>query len=163
VAAHPSNSTRRNTKHQGIVGNVFRNNGSCSNKGMSANRDTADDRRVCSDRTAAPEERPFIEAVTIDLRTGVGDVGQDTGGAEENIVFDHGPGIDRNIVLDLHSLAEDDIIGNVDVLSENTFLADFRSGLHVTVVPDFGAGTDCAAGIHESRLMNKIGHGKSLS
>ena len=63
--------------------------------------------------------------------------------------------VHRNVVLDLHAIANLDVGGNIHVLAQTAVATNLRATLHVTEVPDlsplanFGALIDIRAFVHE--------------
>src|ERR1039458_3774165 len=95
--------------------------------------------------------------MAIHLGAGIGDIGQDAGRAEKNIVFDHDPGVDGDVVLDFYVVSDFHAIGNVAVLPENAALPDFGAFHDVRVVPDFRTGADFAAVAHNGGGVREVG------
>ena len=107
MPAHPTLLPRRNADHQGVVGHVLRDHGPGRDEAIAAERDAADDRGVGADRRTAADQRPLVQGMPVDLGTRVGDVGQNAGGPEEDVVLDRRARVDRDVVLDLDVVADD--------------------------------------------------------
>src|SRR5262249_20580237 len=76
--------------------------------------------------------------------------------AAENVVFQLDSGIDGNIVLDFHVVADTNAAGDVHVLPKITFFADLAIGHNVREVPDFGAVADRAWLVENGRRVDKV-------
>jgi hypothetical protein len=144
VAAHPAGLARRHTHHEGVIGHIGGDHSASSDEGVPANRDPAHHGGVGTNGTTSPENRPFIQRVPIDLRSGVGDVGQDARRTEKNVVFHHGTRIDGYVVLDLDVVADDDLTGDVYVLAQAAACPQPARLLQMAKVPNLGSGTDLA-------------------
>lgn len=114
----------------------------------------ADDRRVCADCGAAPHERLAILGFAHDLRTRIVDVGAHAGRAAEHAVLKNHAFIDRDIVLDLHVIADRHPWSNDNILPNVAFLADDDVSQDVAEMPDPGFGSDRDAVIDESGVMH---------
>ncbi len=145
MPAHPPLLTGGVADHQGVIGDVFGHHAASGDETVASEGDTADDGGVCADGRTATDQGLFVQAVPVDLAAGIGNVGQNTGWSQENIVFDDRAGVDGDVVLDLDVVADDHAVGNVHVLSKDTTLADLRALLDVAEVPDFGARADDGA------------------
>src|SRR5690625_2395006 len=124
VAAHPALLPGRVADHQSIVGYIFGHHTPRAYEGVSAHRDPTDDRRVGPDRCAPAKQGLFIEVLAVDLRAGVGHVGQYAAGPQEYIIFKFTSCIDRYVVLDLYPAPHPDTLAYIDVLPDYTFPAD---------------------------------------
>lgn len=109
----------------------------------------ADDGGIGADGGPAFHGSFGIFASSDDCASGVDDIGEDAGGAEEDIVLTGDTGINGDVVLHFHVVAEHDLGGDDDVLSEVTVFADDGAGHDVGEVPDFCAFTDGTVGIDD--------------
>jgi len=100
-----------------------------------------------------------IFAPTVDCTAWVDDIGEDAGGAEEDIVLAGNASINGDVVLHFHVVAEYYLGGDDDVLSEVAVFANDGAVHDVGEVPDFCAFTDGAAGIDDGRGVGvECGH-----
>ncbi len=158
MTTHPPDPSGGDTDHEGVVRDVAGDDGARADEGVSADGDAADDGGVGADGAAAAEEGLFVQAVTVDLGAGVGDVGKHAGGAEEDEVFDHSAGVNGYVVLNLDRVAENHVVGDVDVLAEDTVLPYMRARLHVREVPDPAAVTNLTSVVNIGRLVLEVTH-----
>src|SRR5579864_3292982 len=142
MPAHPANLTRGVALHESVIGNIFRHNRACADEAVAAELDPANDGGVRAHRSATPKDGFLVQRVTVHLRTGVRDVREHRGRPQKDIVFDFDSGINRNIVLDLHVVADDDTRGDLTVLAEDATLPDLRAFHNVREVPDLRARPD---------------------
>jgi hypothetical protein len=70
--------------------------------------------------------------------------------AQEDIIFDFYALLYRNIVLDLHPIANTNTRTDKDILSKNTSLSNDCTGHDMTKVPDIRSGSQCRAVIYDS-------------
>src|SRR5262249_40042939 len=134
--AHPSNPSSRNANHQPERGNVRRYYCPGTDERVFADRHSADDGRVGSDARSAPDQRGRVFALPGDVTAGVEHVGEDAGRSAEDIVFQRHAFVDRDVVLDLHVVADPGPGHDDDVLAEVAAFTDLRPGHDVDEVPD---------------------------
>ena len=79
VAAHPALQAGGVADHEGIIRDVFGDDGTGADEAVAPKRDPADDGCIGADGCASTDDRIFIQAVAVDLATGIGDIGQDAG------------------------------------------------------------------------------------
>ena len=85
----------------------------------------------------------------------IDDVGEDTGGSEEDVVLANDPGVKGDIVLHFHVVAQHHLGRDNNVLTNVTVFTDYRTGHDMGKVPDFRAGTDDATGIDDGGWMGE--------
>lgn len=136
---HPSSLLSWNADDEGVIGNVLGHDGAGGDEGVAADRDPADNRRVCTDRGAAADQGFLIQGMPDHLRTRIGNIGQDAGRTEENVVLDGRTGVDGDVILDFYVIPDDHVIRNVAVLAEDAFRTDPGPALDVAEMPDLGA------------------------
>jgi hypothetical protein len=91
---------------------------------------------------------------------GVGDVGEDAGGAQENVVLDGGACVDGDVVLNFDVVADEDAVGDHGVLAKGAVGADFGTAADVGEVPDAGISANDSAGVDDGCGMRLVsGHG----
>lgn len=64
-------------------------------------------------------------------------IGEDTGGATEDVVLQRHPLVKGDVVLELAAIPDGHVIGYIDILAKGALLSDTGSTLHMTEVPDF--------------------------
>jgi hypothetical protein len=88
--------------------------------------------------------------MSIDLRSRIRNIRQDTRWAKEDIVLDDGSRIDRHVVLYFHVVADQRAAINVHVLPNHAARADASSLHHVGEVPNLRARTYLAPLVNKS-------------
>ena len=147
--------------YQGVGIDGFGDDRAGSDEGEFADVVAADDGGIGADGGPAFHGSFGIFAPTVDRTAGVDDIGEDAGGAEEDIVLAGDAGIYGDVVLHFHVVAEYDFGRDDDVLSEVAVFADHGAGHDVGEVPDFCAFTDGAAGIDDGGGVGvEVGHRK---
>src|SRR6266536_3422329 len=139
---HPADASRRHADHEPIGRDVGRHDGARADERILAQRDAAHDRRVGTDRAAALHERAPVCVLARHVTARVHDVGEDTGGTAEDVVFQLDALVDGHVVLDLDVVADPGPRHHDDVLAEVTPLADHGARHHMREVPDLGAVPD---------------------
>jgi hypothetical protein len=130
-----------------------------ADEGKFADVVAADDGGIRTDGGPAFHGSFGIIAPSVDCAAGVDDIGEDAGGAEEDIVLAGDAGINGDVVLHFHIVAEHHLGGDDDVLSEVAVFADDGAGHDVGEVPDFCAFTDGAAGVDDGGGVGvEVGH-----
>ena len=69
-------------------------------------------------------------------------------GSTKDIIFEGNTFIDRDIILNFHKIADYNVVADIDILPNRTAATDFRTGLNMTEVPDFGSRGDRDGGAH---------------
>ena len=99
--AYPTDLFGRISRHEGVIGNVFRNDRSCADKRILANGVAAGDGAVCSQGSAFLDESRADLVHLGDFRAGIVDVREDHRCAAENTIFQGNPFKHGDVVLDL--------------------------------------------------------------
>ena len=120
MAAHPTFLLAGDTDDEGIIGNVLGNDGSGGDEAVAAQGYSADDGGVGTDGGAAANQGLFIKRMAKDLGTRIGDIGQDAGRTEENIIFNFRTGINRYVVLNFYIISNANVVCNIHILSKDT-------------------------------------------
>lgn len=157
MAAHVAFETARYTDDQAIVRHISGDDGTCGDEGVTAKGDAANNRGIGSDGGTSADPGFLIKGAADDLGAGVGDVGENAGGAEENVVLDGGAGVDGDVVLDFDVVADENAVGDHGVLTEGAALADFGTAANVGKVPDAGVIADLGPGIDDGGGMRLVG------
>ena len=157
----PADLNGRVSNYQRVGVDRFGDDCAGTDEGKFADVVATDDGGIGTDGGPAFHGSFGIFASTVYRTAGVDDIGEDAGGAEEDIVLAGDAGIDGDVVLHFHVVAEYDLGGDDDVLSEVTVFADDCAGHDVGEVPDFCAFTDGAAGIDDGGGVGvEVGHRK---
>jgi len=156
VAAHPGFLAGGIAYHEGIVGDVLGHDAAGSNETVAAQRHPADDRGVRADRGPATDHGLLVEVVPVDLAAGIGDVGQNTGRPQEDVVLNRGSRIDRDVVLNLDVVADDNPTSHIDILPEDAILPNPGPSQYMTKVPDLGASADNGSIIDIRGLVREV-------
>lgn len=137
------------SNHQRVGFNRFGDDCAGADEGKFSDVVAADDGSIGADGGPAFHGSFGIFASSDDSASWVDDIGEDAGGAEEDIVLAGNAGINGDVILHFHVVAEHDLGGDDDVLSEVTVFANDGTGHDVGEVPDFCAFTDGTAGIDD--------------
>ena len=142
VTGDPAALPAGDSHDESIVGNVFGDNGTSGDEAITTQGDAADDGGVRSDAGAPADQGGLVKAATADLGAGIGDVGQDAGGAKEDIVLNGRAGVDGDVVLNLDVVSHGDGRGDHGVLAEAAISANYRTTANMREVPDGGSLAD---------------------
>ncbi len=157
VAAHVALETAGDAEDEAVVRHICGDDGACGDEGVAAEGDAADDGGIGSDGGTAADPGFLIKRTADDLGAGIGDVGEDAGGAEEDIVLDVGAAVDGDVVLDFDVLADGDAVCDHGVLAEGAVGTDFGTAADVGEVPDAGVIADDSTGIDDGGGVRLIG------
>ena len=161
MTAHPSLEAAGDAEDKAVVRHVPGDDRAGGDEGVAAESDAADDGGIRADGGAAADQGPLVEAVPFDLTAGIGDISQDAGGAQEDVIFNFGARVDGDVVLHFDVGADFDIVGNHGVLAKDAVAADHRAGTNVGEVPDFGVFSDDDIIVNNGGGVNK--HGGELA
>lgn len=109
--------------NNGIIGYIFGYHGTSSHQRMTANDVSADDGSIGTYRGTLLDQRALIMAIGRSIQPRHQHIGEDTTGAEEDIVLYLHPFIYGDIVLDAHTVAYLHIGTDVYILSQRAVLA----------------------------------------
>src|SRR3546814_5241545 len=93
-------------------------------EGILADRYAADDGTVSAERRAALHQRRTVFVLAGDSRARIVDVGKHHAGTAKHIVLKADGVVYRDVVLDFHIVANDDIVGDEDVLPKRAARTD---------------------------------------
>src|ERR1700685_2784873 len=131
MAAHPADLMRWVSNYQAKVRHVLRNHRTRANESIAAYSDTANNRRVRANRTAALQHRSFVQGVSVYLRARIGDIRENTRRPQKHIVFDNNAGIDSHVVLYFNVVTNQRSAVHIDVLAYDAAVANFRTLHHM--------------------------------
>ena len=134
--ANPTRLPRWNSKHQGVIGDVFGHYSTRANKGISPDCSSADNRRISTQSRTLFHHGAPVFRLPAEVASGRGHVCEDHGRAAENVVFQFHTIVERHIVLNLNVIANPHARGHVNVLPKIAFAADSRVRHHVGKVPN---------------------------
>jgi len=97
---------------------------------------TTNDGAVGAKGGSLADERLGIDTMNREVGTGRSDIGEDAGGAAEDIVLYLYSLIDRDIVLDADSIADAHVVADVDILPQRAVPAKAGTALDVAEMPD---------------------------
>ncbi len=152
----PADATGGNACHEGIIGNIFCHDGSGGDESAATYCVATDDGAVGSKGGAFTDEGVGVDTVDGEVGTGRGDIGEHAGGSAEDVVFYLYAFVDGDVVLDADAVAYLDVVADVDVLAEGAALTEGGTALHMTEVPDFGAGADGYVVVDIAAFVNEI-------
>ena len=135
--AYPTYLSRRNAGHEGMVLDIGCYHGTCGNHGIASHGVTAHHRTVGTQRGSRFYERFGVDSVYREVCPRCQNVGENTGGTTENIVFQFDAFIDADVVLNAHTVTDADVGTYVNVLPQRTVTADTGALLNVAKVPYF--------------------------
>ena len=122
---------------------------------------TAHDGTVGSKRSPLTHERARVRAMYRKMRPRCSHIREHAGRAAENMVLQLNALVHRDVVLDSHSVADPDIVRDVDILSQRTVPADDGSPLDMAEMPNFRSGADGYAIVDITAFVNEVvRHGK---
>jgi len=110
--AHPADGACWIADHQGMVGDIFRHDGTGADEGVLADGVTADDGAVGAKGCAFLNEGGSCLIHFPDFCSGVVDVGKNHRGATEYAVFEGDAFIDGDVVLNFAFVADDCVRSN---------------------------------------------------
>ena len=147
----------RNSKHQGMVFDIPSHHSTSTNHCPTSNRMATHDCGVSSNGCTFLDYCPLVILVSFRvLRPRSKIVCKDTRWAAEHMIFEFNAFIHRNVVLNLYTVSNSDIVGNIHVLTKRTVLADSSTGLDMTEMPDSRSFPNDNIAIHITALMDKI-------
>src|SRR5207247_2374846 len=112
-----------------------------------------------ADRAASLDEGLTVLVFAGDVGARVQHIGEDAGRPAEHVVFEHHTFVDRDVVLNLHVVADLCPGHHHHVLTQAAALPDHGARHHVTEVPDLGVLADPGTCIDEARLVGEVvGH-----
>ena len=118
--------------------------GTGSDKSITANRHTTDNRTVGAEGGALLHERLFVFILPDYVAARIHDVSEYHRRSAEHVVFQDAAGIDRHVVLNLYVVSNHHIRRNDDVLSDIASGADSAIFHNVREMPNLCAGKDQA-------------------
>lgn len=83
-------------------------------------------------------------------------VGKNTGGTTKNALLQGYPAVDRNIVLELAVVADDDIAAYEAVLPDHAPLAEIGTARDMAEVPDLRAIADGYVSVNNTGRVNEV-------
>lgn len=149
ILTHPSDLMPRITHHQRVRWHFFRHHSPCANKRIFPNIVAANDCGICTNSCAFPYAGFHVFVLAIHGAAWIENIGENHGRTEKNVVFANHACVDGDVVLNLYIVAENDIIGDKDVLSKDAIFANFSFGHHMAEVPDFGSFADFASFVND--------------
>jgi len=153
-AADPADTTRRHADHQSMIGNIFCNDGTCTDGAIASECISADDRGVGADRGATSHQGRSILIFALDFGAGRQDIGEDAGRATEHALLERHALVNADIVLDFTVVANFNVRPHHDILPQGAVAADPGARKDVAEVPNSRAFADFAALINIGALMN---------
>src|SRR5690606_8175146 len=158
VFAHPADLAGGHANHQGVGLDVLVDDGACANEGKFADGDAADDGAVGPQGCASFHQGVAIFVLAFDQRTRVVDVGEHHAGAAEYALFQSDVVVDGDIVLNLATVADDDLVADENVLPQGYSGTDARTAADMNKMPDARSLADLRAGIDNGGFMLIVGH-----
>jgi hypothetical protein len=137
--AYPTTLPGWITGHYRMCGNVFSNDGACSNHCIFPDINAA--KKCCIGPDAGPlPDRCFFKFVfPFNETAGIDHIGKNSRRAEKDIVFNNNSLVDGYIVLNLYPVTDYRIAIDINVLANIAIPAHFATGHQVTKMPDPGS------------------------
>lgn len=154
--ADPAKLTGRDSNHEGVILDILSDDRTAADKGRAANGVTADDGAVGTERGTFLDECLGIDAVNREVGTGCRDIGEDAGGAAENIILYLYTFINGYVVLDADAIADTDIVTDVHILAQRAVFAEPGTLLDMTEVPYLRAFANLYIVIDVTAFVNVI-------
>ena len=117
-SAHPSNPSRRISHHQREIRDIPGDDGARADEAILSERMTAHHRGIGSDRSPLADRSGPKLIFARDVGTRIVHIGEHAARSAKHIVSQLDAVVDRDIVLDLASVADPNIGTNHDVLSD---------------------------------------------
>ena len=123
-------------------------------KGIAADGIAADDGRIGADRRPAPDQggREFILALDKGARRQ--NVGEDHGGAKEDLILDRHAGVDGNVILNFDALTQVYVGADHDVLAQHAVFADHTAAKDMAKMPNLAVIADGHAVVDQGGRMD---------
>src|SRR5262249_30551523 len=118
VSAHPPHTSGWNPKHQRVIADIRSNNRTGGHERISTYLAATNDGRVRADRGSSPDERALVKVAPHNLRSRIRYVRKYARWSTENIVLQHHPCVQRNVVLNFDVISDHDVICDEDILAE---------------------------------------------
>src|ERR1700722_8415372 len=113
-----------NPYHKRIVWNVLCDDGSSGHKAVPAQYDTADNSRIRSNGCPLSHKGSFVLILPFYVTAWIDHIRKDHRWPAENIVFKLHSSINRDVILDLHSVADPNIWADYNILTEVAVASD---------------------------------------
>ena len=115
----------------------------------------ADDGRIGTNTGTFAHVGLGVLPATNDSTAWIGDIGEDTGGAQKDIIAACHTSIQAHVVLNLAVPAQDHLRADHDVLSNIAAFTQCGAGHDVAKVPHFGASPNATALIDDRSFVGK--------
>lgn len=136
--ADPTDTTSGDSGHEGEIGDIVGDNCPSGYEGRTPNSVATNDGAVGPKGGTSANECLGIGPMNREMGSRCGDIGEDTTGATEDIVFDFNAFVYRDVILDTHPVADMHVVADVDILAEGARGAYAGTTLNVAEVPHFG-------------------------
>jgi len=153
--AHPADPPGWHSGYESEWGDISCHDSPGGDKGIGTEFNTADDCGVGANGYTTPHVGGAKLVLAFDLRARVIYVRENATGSAENAVFKFDTGIQAHIVLDLASIADDNVLANHDILAQDAILTDHCASKNMAEVPDLRARTNLAGLIDAGTLVNE--------
>jgi hypothetical protein len=133
----------------------MRDHGSRANECVLADRNSADDRGVCSKRCAALNQGALIFRFPVYVAARSDHIRKNHRWPTENVVFQFHTRVQGDVVLNFDVVANAYSAGDVYVLPQNAHTSDPAFSHYMRKMPDLGAVADFAWLVHYRARMHK--------
>ena len=137
--AYPANLPSWHPRHQCVIGNIMRDDGSRSNEGRTAYRMATHNRGIGAQRSAFTNQGSGINTMRGEMCPRRVHIGKDTARTAEYIILNFNTFVNGYIVLHSNSAPNSDIVSDVHILAERAVLTNTGASLNVTKMPYLGA------------------------
>src|SRR5262249_30193134 len=162
AGAPPADAARRTARHQGEGDDIAGARRTGGDEAVHAQTRAADDRGVSADGHPALDDGRKEFVFSADLGAGGLDVSEHATRAAKDIVRQLHSLVDADIVLNLAAVADAHVGSDHDILSDRAIAADDAAPDDVGKMPDAGVLADLATVIDDSRFVRQIGQGLTM-
>ena len=113
---HPSHPSGGDTCHEGIVLDITGDHSTSRNERTASDGMTTDDGAISTQRRTLADERAGVDTMNWEMSTRGDDIGEHTRGSTEYVVFNLDTFVDRDVVLNAYTVADDDVVAYIDIL-----------------------------------------------
>ena len=154
--AHPPYLPGRDAGHQSVIFHILGHYGSGGDQGAPSYRMTAHYRAIRAERCAFAHTRTRVNSVHREVRPRSIYIREYAGGTAEDIVLDLYSFVNGDIVLDTDTVADAGVVAHIHILAQGTIRSDYSPPLNMAEMPNLRTGANLDAVIHIAALVNEI-------
>src|ERR1700693_3550194 len=156
AVAYPTALCSGNTDHQSVVRYVLGHHSSSGNEAVLPKCYSADDGCISPNGSASLDERLAVLMLAAHVAARIDHVRKDHGRSAEDIILQFYSGINGDVILDLHVVANFDAWADDNVLTKIAFLAQLRAAHDVREMPDLRTIANLAACVDDGGRVYPI-------